>query len=61
MNADGSDMEVIARGVRNTQGFTWHPQTLEMWFTDHGRDWMGDDGPEDATPYWRDVGTGNTG
>ena len=46
-NADGSDMEVIARGVRNTQGFAWHPQTLEMWFTDHGRDWMGDDGPED--------------
>lgn len=46
-NADGSGMEVIARGVRNTQGFAWHPVTREMWFTDHGRDWMGDDGPED--------------
>ena len=46
-NADGSGMEVIARGVRNTQGFDWHPQTKEMWFTDHGRDWMGDDSPED--------------
>jgi len=46
-NADGSGMEVIARGVRNTQGFTWHPVTKEMWFTDHGRDWMGDDSPED--------------
>jgi glucose/arabinose dehydrogenase len=46
-NADGSGMEVIARGVRNTQGFTWHPTTQELWFTDHGRDWMGDDGPED--------------
>ena len=46
-NADGSGMEVIARGVRNTVGFAWHPQTQEMWFTDHGRDWMGDDGPED--------------
>ena len=46
-NADGSNMEVIARGVRNTQGFDWHPVTHEMWFTDHGRDWMGDDGPED--------------
>jgi len=46
-NADGSGMEVIARGVRNTQGFAWHPDTKEMWFTDHGRDWMGDDGPED--------------
>lgn len=46
-NADGSNMEVIARGVRNTVGFAWHPVTREMWFTDHGRDWMGDDGPED--------------
>ena len=46
-NADGSGMEVIARGVRNTVGFDWHPQTKELWFTDHGRDWMGDDGPED--------------
>ncbi len=46
-NADGSGMEVIARGVRNTQGFDWHPNTKEMWFTDHGRDWMGDDSPED--------------
>ena len=46
-NADGSGMEVIARGVRNTQGFAWHPETKEMWFTDHGRDWMGDDGPAD--------------
>jgi len=46
-NADGSGMEVIARGVRNTVGFAWHPVTKELWFTDHGRDWMGDDGPED--------------
>ena len=44
---DGSNMEVIARGVRNTQGFDWHPVTKELWFTDHGRDWMGDDSPED--------------
>jgi glucose/arabinose dehydrogenase len=46
-NADGSGMEVIARGVRNTVGFDWHPTTKELWFTDHGRDWMGDEGPED--------------
>lgn len=46
-NPDGSGMEVVARGVRNTQGFNWHPQTQELWFTDHGRDWMGDDGPAD--------------
>ncbi len=46
-NADGSGMEVIATGIRNTQGFDWHPVTRELWFTDHGRDWMGDDAPED--------------
>jgi len=45
MNPDGSDREVFARGVRNTVGFTWHPQTRELWFTDNGRDWMGDDRP----------------
>jgi glucose/arabinose dehydrogenase len=46
-NADGSGMEVIARGVRNSVGFDWHPETKELWFTDHGRDWMGDDTPHD--------------
>jgi glucose/arabinose dehydrogenase len=46
-NADGSGKEVIARGVRNTVGFDWHPKTKELWFTDHGRDWMGEDTPQD--------------
>ncbi len=46
-NADGSGKEVIARGVRNSVGFDWHPKTKELWFTDHGRDWMGDNGPQD--------------
>ncbi|HEY5636244.1 MAG TPA: PQQ-dependent sugar dehydrogenase [Burkholderiales bacterium] len=46
-NADGSGMEVIAKGVRNSVGFDWHPKTGQLWFTDHGRDWMGDAGPED--------------
>ncbi|MGH8700628.1 MAG: PQQ-dependent sugar dehydrogenase [Burkholderiales bacterium] len=46
-NPDGSGMEVLARGVRNSIGFDWHPKTGELWFTDHGRDWMGDDGPQD--------------
>jgi glucose/arabinose dehydrogenase len=46
-NADGSGKEVIATGVRNTQGFDWHPKTGQMWFTDHGRDWLGDTGPQD--------------
>jgi glucose/arabinose dehydrogenase len=46
-NPDGSGMEVVARGVRNTVGFDFHPKTGELWFTDNGRDWMGNDGPED--------------
>ena len=45
MNADGSAPEIFARGVRNSVGFDWHPQTRELWFTDNGRDWMGDDTP----------------
>jgi glucose/arabinose dehydrogenase len=47
-NADGSGMEVLARGVRNTVGFDFHPVTKELWFTNHGRDWMGEDSPEDT-------------
>jgi len=49
-------MEVIARGVRNTQGFAWHPQTQAMRFTDHGRDGMGDDGPADELSRMTRVG-----
>jgi glucose/arabinose dehydrogenase len=45
MNADGSGREVFAKGVRNTVGFTWHPETNELWFTDNGRDMMGDEIP----------------
>jgi glucose/arabinose dehydrogenase len=45
MDPDGSNREIYARGVRNTVGFTWHPETGELWFTDNGRDMMGDDVP----------------
>lgn len=45
MNPDGSDREVYVHGVRNTVGFTWHPETGEMWFTDNGRDWLSNDEP----------------
>ncbi|WP_171039374.1 PQQ-dependent sugar dehydrogenase [Pseudomonas nitroreducens] len=47
MNADGSAREVVAYGIRNTVGFTWHPQTRQLWFTDNGRDMLGDDKPDD--------------
>ena len=47
MKPDGSNLEVFAEGVRNTVGFDWHPKTHELWFTDNGRDMMGDDVPND--------------
>ena len=55
-NRDGSGIQVIATGVRNTVGFDWHPKTRELWFTDHGRDWMGDNGPEDELNRLSKVG-----
>ena len=44
---DGSGYEPFARGVRNSVGFDWHPETKELWFTDNGRDMLGDDLPND--------------
>jgi glucose/arabinose dehydrogenase len=45
IDPDGSNLEIVHKGIRNTVGFTWHPQTKDLWFTDNGRDWMGDDMP----------------
>jgi len=47
MRPDGSDMAVFAEGVRNSVGFDWQPATHELWFTDNGRDLLGDDVPND--------------
>lgn len=47
MKPDGSQREVFARGVRNTVGFDWQPGSKELWFTDNGRDLLGDDAPPD--------------
>lgn len=47
IKADGTGQEIFARGIRNTVGFDWDPKTSEMWFTDNGRDWMGDNAPSD--------------
>jgi glucose/arabinose dehydrogenase len=47
MKPDGTGFDIFARGVRNTVGFDWHPETKELWFTDNGRDWLGDDLPPD--------------
>ena len=45
MNPDGTELEVYAHGVRNSVGFDWHPDSRELYFTDNGRDMMGDDIP----------------
>jgi glucose/arabinose dehydrogenase len=47
MNADGSGLEVFAHGIRNTVGFTWAPQSNDLWFTDNGRYILCDDLPPD--------------
>jgi glucose/arabinose dehydrogenase len=47
MKPDGTGFEVYAHGVRNTVGFDWHPKSGDLWFTDNGRDWLGDDSPPD--------------
>ncbi|MGQ3889454.1 PQQ-dependent sugar dehydrogenase [Legionella sp. CNM-1927-20] len=51
MDPDGSHFEVYAQGVRNTVGFDWDPIHHELWFTDNGRDWLGDDSPPDEINY----------
>ena len=47
MNPDGTEREMFASGIRNSVGFTWRPGSGEMWFTDNGRDMLGDDLPAD--------------
>jgi glucose/arabinose dehydrogenase len=51
INPDGSGYEVVARGVRNTVGFDWNPKSHELWFTDNGRDWLGDNQPPDELTH----------
>jgi glucose/arabinose dehydrogenase len=47
MNLDGSGMETVAAGVRNTVGFDFNPKNGQLWFTDNGRDWLSEDFPND--------------
>lgn len=45
INPDGTGLEIVQEGIRNTVGFAWHPDNKQLWFTDNGRDMMGDDMP----------------
>lgn len=51
MNADGSESEIYAKGLRNSVGFAWDPLTQELWFTDNGRDLLGDNTPPDKLSH----------
>jgi len=56
VNTDGSDFEIIARGIRNTVGFDWQPGTGALFFSDNGRDYLGDDLPPEELNRWSQVG-----
>jgi glucose/arabinose dehydrogenase len=47
-NPDGSGRRLEAKGIRNSVGFDWHPATRELWATNNGRDWAGNDRPDDT-------------
>jgi glucose/arabinose dehydrogenase len=56
LNSDGSDLEILARGIRNTVGFDWQPETNALFFNDNGRDHLGDDEPADELNHWTSKG-----
>ena len=56
MNPDGSDEEIFASGVRNSVGFDFHPETGELWFTNNGRDLLGDETPPDTLNHAPETG-----
>lgn len=56
MRPDGSQTEIVARGIRNSVGFDWSPIDGSLWFTDNGRDMMGDDMPSDELNHASRVG-----
>lgn len=56
MKPDGTQPQIVARGIRNSVGFDWHPVTKELWFTDNGRDLMGDDMPPDELNHAPRIG-----
>lgn len=56
LNADGSGFEILARGIRSSVGFDWQPETNSLFFTDNGRDYLGDDMPPDELNQWTTTG-----
>jgi glucose/arabinose dehydrogenase len=61
MNLDGSDVETVATGVRNTVGFDFDPRNGDLWFTDNQRDWLSEDIPFDELNHLTQPGKQNFG
>ncbi|MEP7268977.1 MAG: PQQ-dependent sugar dehydrogenase [Saprospiraceae bacterium] len=45
LDVNTKKMEIVEYGIRNSVGMAWDPDNKSLWFTDNGRDWMGDDIP----------------
>ena len=56
VNLDGTDREDWVYGIRNSVGFDWNPITKQLWFTDNGRDWLGQNSPSDELNVVRKQG-----
>ncbi len=56
LNIDGSDFEILAEGIRSSVGLDWQPETGALFFTDNGRDYLGDDLPPDELNRWTTTG-----
>ena len=56
LNADGSGFEILARGIRSSVGLDWQPETDTLFFTENGRDYLGDDQPPDELNRWTTTG-----
>jgi glucose/arabinose dehydrogenase len=61
MNLDGTNVETVARGVRNTVGFDFDPKTGHLWFTDNQRDWLSEDLPNDELNHLTQAGNQHFG
>lgn len=56
MDPNGTNLEIVAHGVRNSVGFDWNPDDSSLWFTDNGRDMMGNDLPNDELNHLTNPG-----
>jgi glucose/arabinose dehydrogenase len=61
INLDGSDMKVVARGIRQIVGMDWHPVTGQLYFTENQRDWLSEEFPEDKLNRVANPGKDNFG